>query len=87
MTELLPLIIGALLISMLLSTLRLARGPTLPNRVIALDVLASLAAGLTAVLALYFDEPVFLDVTIVLAVLSFMSTVAFAHYIEIGKSR
>ena len=59
-----------------------ARG--LASRVVALDVIAVLAAALAAVFAIKFDVRVFLDVTIILALVSFVGTVAFAHYIERG---
>ena len=84
MTVFVNIIVGALIIAIALATVRLVRGPGLANRVVALDVIAMLGAALTAVFAIQFDVRVFLDVTIILALVSFVGTVAFAHYIERG---
>lgn len=65
-----------------LATIRLARGPTLPDRVVALDVLAMLVVGLTALAAIAFNMRVLLDITIALALVTFVGTVAFAYYLE-----
>ncbi len=72
---------GVLVLGILLATIRLALGPTLSNRAVALDVIAVLAAALTAVFAIRFEQRVFLDVTIILALVSFAGTVAFAYYV------
>jgi multicomponent Na+:H+ antiporter subunit F len=69
-------------IALVLAFGRLARGPSLPDRVIALDLISILAAAMTAVYAILTGEPVFLDVAIVLALISFLGTVAFARYLE-----
>lgn len=84
MTVFVNIIVGALIIAIALATVRLVRGPGLANRVVALDVIAVLGAALTALFAIHFDLRVFLDVTIVLALVSFVGTVAFAYYIQRG---
>jgi multicomponent Na+:H+ antiporter subunit F len=77
-------ILGCLTVAIVLAAVRLVRGPGLANRVVALDVIAVLAAALTTLFAIQFDLRVFLDVTIILALVSFVGTVAFAYYIERG---
>lgn len=74
-----------LAITILLSFIRLLRGPTLPDRVVALDMLTSVAIALTAVYAILTDQPVFLDVATVLALISFLGTIAFARYIDLRQ--
>jgi multicomponent Na+:H+ antiporter subunit F len=69
-------------IALLLALVRLIRGPTLPDRVVALDLMTILAAGTTAVYAIAARQPVFLDVALVVALISFLGTVAFARYLE-----
>lgn len=69
-------------IAVFLAFVRLVRGPTLPDRVVALDLIATLMIGIIALYAIATDEPVLLDLAIVLALISFLGTVAFAHYIE-----
>lgn len=84
MTVFVNIIIGLLALAIALATFRLVRGPGLANRVVALDVIAVLGAALTALFAIHFDLRVFLDVTIVLALVSFVGTVAFAYCIQRG---
>ncbi len=65
-----------------LAFIRLVRGPSLPDRVVALDLLITIGVGFIAVYAITMDQPVFLDVAIVLALTSFLGTIAFAYYVE-----
>lgn len=83
-----PLEIGAVVslvilsVVLVLASVRLFRGPHLADRVIALDLIAVLAISMMACLALLTQNPVFLDASLVLALLAFISTVAFARYME-----
>lgn len=65
-----------------LTLVRLVRGPSVPDRVVALDLLATISIGVVAVYGMATDQPAFVDVAIVLALLSFLGTVAFARYVE-----
>jgi multicomponent Na+:H+ antiporter subunit F len=69
-------------IAMALAFSRLVRGPTLPDRVIALDLFAILSTGFLTVYAIDSEQQVYLDVAIVLALIAFLGTVAFALYME-----
>ena len=76
------IVLGLLALAALLGFVRLLRGPSLPDRVVAFDLLATVAVGISAVYAMAHDQPVFLDVAVVIALISFVGTVAFARYIE-----
>ncbi|GBC81277.1 Na(+)/H(+) antiporter subunit F [bacterium HR10] len=76
------LALGMLLLALFLAFIRLLRGPTLPDRVIALDFMATLGVGISAVYALAVQNPVFLDIAVLLALISFLSTIAFAQYVR-----
>jgi len=76
------LVLPLLSLAVLMAFVRLARGPSLPDRVVALDLLSTLAIGMIAVYAIITDRPVVLDVAIVLGLLAFLGTVAFARYLE-----
>lgn len=83
MTDALWILILALLSAgLVFAFVRLARGPYLPDRVIALDLISILAMGFIVAYAVRFDQPNFLDVAIILAIISFLGTVAFAYYLE-----
>lgn len=79
------LIVAAFLpIYMLLSAIRIIKGPTVPDRVVGLDTLNTLVVALLVVLSAAFRTPVYVDVAIVYAVLSFIGTLFIAKYIEGG---
>jgi multicomponent Na+:H+ antiporter subunit F len=65
---------------------RLARGPSLPDRVVALDLIGTISVGFIGVYSIMTNQPVFMDVAIVLALIAFLGTVAFARYLEKGVS-
>jgi multicomponent Na+:H+ antiporter subunit F len=69
-------------VAIALAVVRLVRGPSLPDRVVALDLLSILVAGATAVYAIGTGQAGYLDVAMVLTLIAFIGTVAFARYIE-----
>jgi multicomponent Na+:H+ antiporter subunit F len=73
--------------ALFLAFARLVRGPSIPDRVLALDLLSTLVVGVVAVYTIASRETVFLDAAIVLSLIAFLGTVAFARYIEKGGAR
>jgi multicomponent Na+:H+ antiporter subunit F len=67
---------------LVLAVMRLVIGPSAADRIIALDLLAVLAVGFAGVSAVYYEDPVFLDVAVILSLVVFLGTVAFARYLE-----
>ena len=61
---------------------RIVRGPELPDRVVALDVLTSVVVGILVVDAIATGQATFLPVGLVLALLAFLGTVAFSYYLQ-----
>lgn len=72
-------------LSVVLTVVRLIRGPSVPDRVVALDLLSSLGIGFIAAYAVLMDQPVLLDIASVTALISFLGVVAFAYYLEKGE--
>ena len=70
--------------AILVAVLRLVKGPTLPDRVVAMDLIGVLVVGLIVVLAASTGVRAALDAAIVIALIAFVSTVAYATYIERG---
>lgn len=62
--------------------IRLVKGPSLPDRVVALDMMTVLIVAFCALYALRANEPAFVDVAIVLALVGFLATVALARFVE-----
>ena len=65
-----------------LTLIRLAKGPTLPDRVIAIDLIGVLLVCLLVLMAGVTAQQAFLDVAMVVALISFVGTVAYEQYIE-----
>lgn len=84
MNILINITLGLLVLAMFIAFVRLVRGPSLPARVVALDMMGALAVGIIAVYAVTTGQPIFLDVASVLALIGFLGTVAFAHFVEKG---
>lgn len=80
MIEQMPIII--LVLGLILAFTRLLRGPSLANRVVAFDLMTTIGIGIIAVYSVLTNQPIFLDIAIVLALISFLSAVAFAYYLE-----
>ncbi|MFP4438171.1 MAG: monovalent cation/H+ antiporter complex subunit F [Chloroflexaceae bacterium] len=81
------LVLGMLIAALFLAFVRLLRGPSIPDRVVALDLIAVISVGVIAAYIILTNEPAFLDTAIVLSLISFLGTVAFAFYIERGAAR
>lgn len=69
-------------LALLISLARVFMGPTFPDRVVAVDSIGVSSVGLMVLGAAANDERVFLDAAIVIALLAFLGTVAYARYAE-----
>jgi multicomponent Na+:H+ antiporter subunit F len=70
------------ILGMVLVFVRMALGPSLADRVVGLDLLTVLMVAFAATFAIAVNAAAFLDVAIVLALVGFLATVAFARYAE-----
>jgi multicomponent Na+:H+ antiporter subunit F len=75
-------LLALIALAMLPVFLRLLRGPSLTDRVVALDLITTIGVAMSALYATMHDAPVFLDVAILVALISFVGTIAFARYVE-----
>ena len=76
------IVMPLLVLGLIMTFLRLLKGPMLPNRIAALDLMSVFGIGMIAVYAVLSNQPVFIDVAAVLALVSFLGTVALAAYLE-----
>jgi len=68
----------------ILCLLRMLKGPTAPDRAVAVDTVATITTALLVLLASIFERYVYLDVALVYAVLTFIGSVAIARFLEKG---
>ncbi|MDQ0319574.1 multicomponent Na+:H+ antiporter subunit F [Pararhizobium capsulatum DSM 1112] len=67
--------------SLLITTVRIIRGPTLPDRIVGLDMLVGIAIGMIAAIAIRTDVNLYVDIAIALGLVGFLATVAFARFV------
>jgi multicomponent K+:H+ antiporter subunit F len=86
MTELvLPSIMAAFALAMALNAYRLARGPMLADRVLALDTLYVNTIALLVLFGIRYDTQTYFEAALVVALLGFVSTIALAKYLARGE--
>lgn len=69
----------------IIALVRVILGPRAPSRIVGLDTINTLVVASMVVLGAAFEEVILIDVAIVYAVLSFITTLFIAKYIEKGK--
>lgn len=74
-------IIGA---GVIFCLLRMIKGPTAPDRAVAVDTVSTVTTALLVILGYTFKRSIYLDVSLVYAVLTFIGAVAIARYLERG---
>lgn len=63
---------------------RIIKGPSMPDRVVALDVIGVNLISVAAVISIVLDTRAFLEVILIVGILAFISTIAFSKFIERG---
>jgi multicomponent Na+:H+ antiporter subunit F len=76
------IIIPILGISVILVFIRFIKGPSLADRVIALDMLILISICIIAVYSIMYQQSTFLDIAMLFALIAFLSTTAYAFYLE-----
>lgn len=77
----------ALTLGLILTFIRLVRGPSLPDRIVALELTATLVIGVSALYAIGTDEPALIEVAIALTLVVFLGAAALARYAERAMRR
>jgi len=73
--------LGVLCLAFLITVVRIVVGPTLPDRILALDMLVLIGIGFITIIAVQTGYFLYLDVAIGLGLVGFLATVAFARYV------
>lgn len=71
-----------LTISMILALVRLIIGPNIADRIVALEIITFMIIGIVGLYSILTGERAFLDVAVIISLISFLTTVAFAYYLE-----
>ena len=73
---------GVLVLGSALCLYRIAKGPSAPDRTVAIDILGTLVVGFCCVMALWTKQEYYMNVAIAWALISFVGTLALAKYLE-----
>jgi multicomponent K+:H+ antiporter subunit F len=68
-------------LAMLMALWRLLRGPSVPDRILALDTLSVTAIAELMLLGMQLDSPVYFEAALIIAMLGFCSTVVLSKYV------
>ncbi len=68
-------------VAFIMTVYRVVKGPTLPDRVLALDMLVGIVIGFIAVIAIRTGYTLYIDIAISLGLVGFLATIAFARFI------
>lgn len=71
-----------ILLSFLCCFVRMILGPSLPDRVVAIDLLTNLLMAAIALFSLYKNQLIYLDIVVALALVMFLSNTMYARYLE-----
>lgn len=71
-------------VAIAITFIRMVLGPTFSDRVISMDVIGVNLISAIAVISIIFNTKAFLDVILILAILAFISTIAFSKFLERG---
>jgi len=81
-TTFLLTVAAGLLLAAFLCLYRIGRGPSAPDRTVAIDILGTLMVGFCCVMALWTGQDFYMNIAIAWALLSFIGTIALAKYLE-----
>lgn len=81
------IILPILSLSILLVFLRFFKGPTISDRIIAVDLLVTIGIGFIAVYSILSHQPTFLDIALILGLIAFLGTVAYSSYLQKRKKK
>ena len=74
-------------LALVLTFVRVVRGPSLPDRVVALELFSTTVVGLVGGYAIQSGVSSFLDAAIVIALMGFLAAIGFARFLERGGPR
>ena len=69
-------------LSLILSMVRLVKGPTAADRVLALDTMSIIVTAALTLFAYYYQRYIYVDVALIYAVLGFVGVIIIARYLE-----
>ncbi len=82
MTNVIYLAFGLLTLAIGCGLVRLARGPTVIDRIMAFDLITTSVVGMIVLLSIQWKSALYLELILIFSLLGFFGTVAFVHYLN-----
>jgi multicomponent Na+:H+ antiporter subunit F len=79
------IVLIAILLCLIMGLIRVIIGPTIPDRVVGVDTINTIVIVGMVIFGAAYEEVIYIDVAIVYALLSFISTLFIAKYLEGGE--
>ncbi len=79
------IVLIAILLCLIMALIRVIIGPTIPDRVVGVDTINTIVIVGMVIFGAAYEEVIYIDVAIVYALLSFISTLFIAKYLEGGE--
>lgn len=79
------IVMPLLSLALLFAFYRVLKGPTIADRVVAVDLITTIGIAIIVCFAIVAEHTLFIDVAMVVALTGFLGTIAFAYYIEQQK--
>ena len=79
------IVLGFLLLAIVIAIIRVVKGPTAPDRVVGLDTINTIIISAMVIFGAVTSNVIYIDVAIIYALLSFISTLFIAKYLEGGE--
>ena len=84
LTDIYLIVLGVLFLSVVMAIIRIIKGPTAPDRVVGLDTVNTIVITSMVIFGAATSQVIIIDVAIVYALLSYISTLFIAKYLEGG---
>lgn len=82
METVITIVFAIMSLALVMALIRVLIGPTLPDRVVALELMVSITVGMIATYSIATGVSDFIDVAVVLALTAFLAAIGFARYVE-----
>ncbi len=71
-----------LMLAMIITLVRLLKGPSINDQIAAMDLIASIIIGLVLVYSVLINNAMYFDITVILSLVSFIGTIAISTYLS-----
>lgn len=76
-----------MLLALLLALFRLVKGPTMHDRIVAMDLMASITMGFILIYSIVISKSLYVDIAIVISLISFIGTVAISTFLKLKNTK